>query len=208
VTYNLGRKGKQWINNLALEAETAAILLRPGEQEYIRHQIAQNIKKLYKQQNQHPAQANKHTRNENRVINQIKEKLTKNKAMISKTDKGNSIIVLYQEDYKDKINKFIASNNFTVANSDVTKKLQRDVRNTMNECQQIIHKYDRWKYVNLNPTSPTIRGLLKVHKEGAPIRPIVNWKNAPAYKLAKMLVRNIHAHIPLPYTFNVKTQYN
>jgi hypothetical protein len=29
-------------------------------------------------------------------------------------------------------------------------------------------------------------------------------KNAPAYKLAKMLVRKIHAHISLPYTFNVE----
>jgi len=94
--------------------------------------------------------------------------------MISKTDKGNSIIVLYQEEYKDKINKFVTSSNFTIAIMDFTKKLQRDVRNTVNECQQIIHKSDRWKYVNLNPTAPTIRGLLKVNKEGAPIRPIVN----------------------------------
>jgi len=76
--------------------------------------------------------------------------------------------------------------------------------NTVNECQQIIHKYDRWKYVNLNATSPTIGGLLKVHKEGAPFRLIVNWNNAAAYKLDKMLVRKIRAHIPLPYTFNVE----
>ena len=120
------------------------------------------------------------------------------------TDKGNSIIVLYQEEYKDKISKFIASNNFTINNSDVAKRMQRDVRNTVNECQQIIHKCDRWKYVNLNPTARTIRGLVKVHKEGAPIGPIVNWKNAPAYKLAKLLARKIHTYIPLPYTFNVE----
>jgi hypothetical protein len=110
--------------------------------------------------------------------------------MISKADTGNSIIVLYQEDYKEKINKFISNNNFTIANRDVTKELQRDIRNTVNECQQIIHKSDRWKYVNLNPTALTLRGLVQIHKEGAPVRPIINWKNAPAYKLAKMLARN------------------
>ena len=62
------------------------------------------------------------------------------------------------------------------------------------------------KYVKKqeNPTAPTIRGLVKVHKEGAPIWPIVNWKNAPAYKLAKLLARKIHTYIPLPYTFNVE----
>ena len=153
------------------------VLSALSENKNIRHQIAQNIKKLYKQQNQHPTHGNKQTSNENRVINQINEKLTKNKAMISKTDKGSSVIVSYQEEYKDKINKFIASNNFTIANSDVTKKLQRDIRNTVNECQQIIHKSDRWKYVNLNPTAPTIRGLVKVHKEGTTIGPIVSSLN-------------------------------
>jgi hypothetical protein len=101
--------------------------------------------KLYKQHNQNPTHGNRQPNNENRVINQIKEKLNKNKAMISKTDKGNSIIVLYQEEYKDKISKFTASNNFTTANSDVTKRMKRDVGNTVNKCQKIIHKSDRWK---------------------------------------------------------------
>jgi hypothetical protein len=41
--------------------------------------------------------------------------------------------------------------------------------------------------VNLNPSTPKIRGLLKTHKEEAPRRPIINWKNAPGYKLAKEL---------------------
>jgi hypothetical protein len=43
------------------------------------------------------------------------------------------------------------------------------------------------KYVNLNPTAPTMRGLVKLHKEDTPIRLIINWRNAPGYKLAKML---------------------
>ena len=74
----------------------------------------------------------------------------------------------------------------------------------MNKCQQIIHKCDRWKYVNLNPTALIIRSLVKVHKEDAPYRPIVNWKNSPTYKLAKLLARNMNTYIPLPYMFNVE----
>jgi hypothetical protein len=58
--------------------------------------------------------------------------------------------------------------------------------------------------VNLIPTAPTIRGLVKIHKKGAPIRPIINWRNAPGYKLAKMLSKKLHTYIPLPYTFNVR----
>jgi hypothetical protein len=73
-----------------------------------------------------------------------------------------------------------------------------------NECQLILQKDKRWKYINLNPPPPVIRGLIKIHKEDSSIRPIVNWKNAPAYRLAEMLSEKLGIYIPLPYTFNVK----
>jgi hypothetical protein len=43
-----------------------------------------------------------------------------------------------------------------------------------------------------------------VHKEGSPIRPIINWTNAPAYKIAKVLVKKLEAFILLPNVFNVR----
>jgi hypothetical protein len=55
--------------------------------------------------------------------------------------------------------------------------------------------------INLNRSPPTIRGL---HKTGHPIRPIVNWGNAPAYKLAQLLIKKLNTHIPLPNIYNVK----
>jgi len=33
---------------------------------------------------------------------------------------------------------------------------------------------------------------------------VVNWKNAPAYKLARSLVKKLQTHVPLLYTFNIK----
>jgi hypothetical protein len=51
----------------------------------------------------------------------------------------------------------------------------------------------------LSPTSPSIRGLLKIHKANNPIRPIVNWTGAPAYKLSK----DLNKYLVLPFTFNV-----
>jgi len=56
----------------------------------------------------------------------------------------------------------------------------------------------------MNPTAPNIQGLPKIHKADCPIRPIVNWKSAPAYKLAKHLNKLLQLHIPLPNAFNVK----
>jgi hypothetical protein len=56
---------------------------------------------------------------------------------------------------------------------------------------------------NLNSTAPTLIDLTKIHKEGNQVRPIVNWRNAPAYKLAKIVRKKLGSYIPLPYTFNI-----
>jgi hypothetical protein len=56
----------------------------------------------------------------------------------------------------------------------------------------------------MNPAAPNIRGLPKVYKVGCPIRAVINWQGAPAYKLAKYLNKLIHLYIPLPNAFNIK----
>jgi hypothetical protein len=56
----------------------------------------------------------------------------------------------------------------------------------------------------MNPLAPNIRALIKLHKPNAPIRPIVNWQHAPAYKLARYISEKLKAILELPYTFNVR----
>jgi len=73
---------------------------------------------------------------------------------------------------------FIANNNFTLVPQDTTKRA-------------------KWRHVSLNPTAPKIGGLIKIHKEDSPIRPVVNWKNVPAYKLARSLVKKLQTHVPV-----------
>jgi hypothetical protein len=124
--------------------------------------------------------------------------------MISKADKGNSIIILYTEDYNKKVDTFITNNNFHKTANDITKKLQRDMRNTINNCQTIIPKENRWRNINLNPAAPSFKGQIKIYKLEGPKRPGVNWKNVSAYKAAKTLTKNLLSHIPLPYCFNVR----
>jgi hypothetical protein len=144
-------------------------------------------KQLYKQYNGNHVLNTVHMKREKCTINKIKDKLLINKAIISQADKGNSIVITYQDDYHKKIFDFISNNNFTTVKSDLTRTFQRELRNKINECQIIIHKEQVWKYINLNPSTPTIRGLIKIHKTDSRIRPVLNWQNAPAYKLAKML---------------------
>jgi hypothetical protein len=185
-----------------MEAETAITMLPPHEQDYLRYQVAHNLQKLYKQQ------GNKHTRKdhakENKTFTQIKRKLEAANAMVTKADKGNSQIILPESEYNSKVNDIIANNNFSLIPQDNTKRLQRTVRATVNECKNIIPKDSKWRHISLNPTAPRVKGLVKIHKTDAPIRPIVNWNNAPTYKLAKYLVKTLQTHAPLPFAFNIK----
>jgi len=63
--------------------------------------------------------------------------------MTSKADKGNSIVILYQDEYNQKVEEFISNNNFTAANTDITENLQREIRNTINDCQRVIQKSEK-----------------------------------------------------------------
>jgi len=109
----------------------------------IRHQVAENIKKLYQQQNGSHTQNDIQTKKEDRIMKQIENKLSENKVMTSKADKGNSIVILYQDEYNQKVEEFISNNNFTAANTDITENLQREIRNTINDCQRVIQKSEK-----------------------------------------------------------------
>jgi hypothetical protein len=54
------------------------------------------------------------------------------------------------------------------------------------------------------PYPPNTKGLIKIHKTWAPIRPIINWQQAPAYRLAKLLPECIERDLHLPFAFNIK----
>jgi hypothetical protein len=56
----------------------------------------------------------------------------------------------------------------------------------------------------MNPKAPHMHGIIKLHKEDKPIRPIVNWRNSPGYKVAKHLATQLSDRLSLPYIYNVK----
>lgn len=54
----------------------------------------------------------------------------------------------------------------------------------------------------MNPSAPKVHGTVKLHKQEKPIRPLVTWKNCPAYKMAKHWNKILRETLQLPYTFN------
>ena len=73
--------------------------------------------------------------------------------MITRADKGNSVVIHPTHQYENKIENFIL-NNFHTATTDATKTFQTQIRNTIKESTTLISKDCRWKYINVNPSPP------------------------------------------------------
>jgi hypothetical protein len=54
------------------------------------------------------------------------------------------------------------------------------------------------------PKAPHLYGTIKLHKEHKPIRPIVNWRDNPGYKLTKYIATQLSEKLQLPYVYDVK----
>jgi hypothetical protein len=164
--------------------------------------VSQNLIKL--QQQTHTT-FNHNAHREKNTINTIQSKLRKHNATGTSADKGNSIVILPTASYNKKIQNFINGNKFRSTKSNQTKTFQNKIRTVINNSTHLINTYTRWKYMNLNPSAPTIKGLIKLHKPDQPVRPVVNWQNAPAYKLAKLFTQKTQSLAPLPYAFNIQS---
>ena len=202
LKYNLHLKKEKWLTNLALEAEMAINFLPITDREYYRKQISTHLTQL--QQNSKPLRHTHNSHIEWKILKTITAKLKTNDAIVTSADKGNTIVILPSTLYQEKILNFIDTNSFRSSSTNPTNKFQKQVRNAINNSPKLINPNDKWKYINLNPTAPSIRGLVKLHKPDLPIRPIVNWCNAPAYKLAKMFTQKVQQLTPLPFMFNIK----
>jgi hypothetical protein len=62
---------------------------------------------------------------EQHFINNIRKKINQNKLIATKADKGNTLVILHKEDYKNKIEEFTTQNNFTKLPHDITNKQQK-----------------------------------------------------------------------------------
>ena len=186
-----------------MEAETAVTKLQIADQDYIRCLTARNIELLYKQYNNNENHNTQKAHAEMRMIN-IKTQLSSNNAIVLKADKGKTVVICYTNDYYTKAQEFILNNQFSTKDNDPTNIFQKEIRSVVNNCATVIHKEEKWKYINLNLSAPSMKGLPKIHKINAPVRPIANWQNAPTYKLAKLISKLLQLYIPLPNVFNVK----
>jgi hypothetical protein len=91
---------------------------------------------------------------------------------------------------------------------DPTQKYSKEINKIISKCKTISNA-EKYKLKMINPSTPKFRGQPKVHKIGIPIRPVVNYRIAPAYNVCKFLnyklqkKTNINTNYSIPNTYQL-----
>ena len=105
-------------------------------------------------------------------------------------DKGRSVVVMNTSDYKNKANALLSdTSTYHILTKDPTAKFSNTLIKKLQELKKVGALTD-FQYRRLYPTSTTIPrfyGLPKVHKSGAPLRPIVASRGSITYPVARFL---------------------
>jgi len=73
-------------------------------------------------------------------MKQINHKIANNKAMITKADKGKTTVIIYTQDYNDKVHTFLSDNNCCTVHKDPTNHNHRTIQKTLQHCDKMIDK--------------------------------------------------------------------
>lgn len=107
--------------------------------------------------------------------------------VVTKADKGNTIVILDKVDYVGKVNDLLSDENtYTILRSNPLKTWQRTYNGRLRE---LLVGYPDLiqKFMSYLPTLPHLYGLPKVHKPGYPLRPIISSCGSVTYNLSKWL---------------------
>jgi hypothetical protein len=132
----------------------------------------------------------------------MKQKLLDNNLAITRADKGKTVVVINKEELNKKVELFNTENGLRMVKKDPTVKFQRNVKDVIKKCNIIINKSNKYKFIQIKPQAPKLNALIKFHKDNLPIRPVVNYRNAPTYYTAKFLAKWLKQNMNLPYKYN------
>ncbi|XP_008484572.1 uncharacterized protein LOC103521245, partial [Diaphorina citri] len=127
------------------------------------------------------------------ILKDFKKKCNEEGVVITKADKNNAVVLMPSDTYDMKMTTFINDTKCTQQKRDPTNKYQEVVKNAVKFSCMLSEKEKKF-LINKNPTAPYIYGLAKVHKPHIPIRPVVSYRTAPAYRLARKS-NDIYRHL-------------
>ena len=127
------------------------------------------------------------------VVKELTKKIATENAIITQADKWNTIVIIYSKEYSEKVNLSLRLITLIPWPKIHAKNLKKLIYKTLQESNLIIDKRQIKYLTQMKAAPPKLKAQLKLHKIGFPIRPVINNRTAPAYKLAKHLTRILTA---------------
>lgn len=130
-------------------------------------------------------------------------------------DKGNATVAIYKSDYTSKMETLLSvTDTYETIKKDPLVTLQKntyDLLKILNTNDCLNRKYNIIQLTQINTVLSRIYGLPKIHKNGAPLRPIVSIRDLPTEFLAKQMynkllyaIKQPKSYIPNSFVFTEK----
>ena len=124
-----------------------------------------------------------------RFISTIKSIKNDKNIHITKADKANSIVLINKNQYLEKMNLLLSDlETYIPLNKNPVEKLNNDFNSNLRKILNTEKSEYIDKFKSRMSTLPYMYGLIKTHKQGFPIRPIISTVGSASYKLSKYLV--------------------
>ena len=106
-----------------------------------------------------------------------------------------------------KVQPLIQENGITLLPKDPTDQFHKQIQQALQRCNTLVKKIRHKFLLNIKPTAPQLNAYIKTHKEGEPIRPVINNRQVPSYKTAKFLNKKLLGLMDMPNIYNTKNSY-
>ena len=120
----------------------------------------------------------------------LKELKSDESIMILAADKGKATVILDREEYDKKMLDMLSDKKtYRELKSDPTERYGKKLKSILQRLEKE-KKIDHKQYMFLYPTEsliPRLYGSPKIHKEGTPLRPIVDYTGSLSYNTSKSL---------------------
>lgn len=156
------------------------------EKKRLRYEISNIVEQIEKCKDK----KEKEMKIENVRIKKLKNKVKENNLIITKADKGNTIVIMDKNEYIRKTEEFIKLGPYKEINYNYTNKFQAKIKRVIKENSEL-NNYEKKNIIESNPSIPILKCQIKLHKENKPVRPIVSFIGAPSYKLSKMMSKTL-----------------
>lgn len=140
------------------------------------------------------------------IVESIKNKTIENNIIFTRADKGNTVVALNQDDYFTKTFTFLDPAKFQKIHFDPTAVFQKLIKEVIRDLS-IFDKHEKFKLTIMNPQTPKLYSLIKLHKDNMPIRPVVSYITAPSVKLSNKLIEIITKFCNFKPKFTIKNSY-